>query len=399
MDFEYKVADSTGKILTGTFSAESWERAKEFLRKKGYILLELKEKRDVQTKGFSFLNFKRIKEEDLYGFFRELAILLKSGIKIDKAFEILISSTTHPEFQKTLSEILRALKEGMSVSEAFKKTEIFNPLILSMISAGESIGNLSQAFANIADYLRFQIQFKREIKESLTYPIFLIIASFISLLVIFKFILPRFFSIFGEATLPLSAKLLMTIGQLFTGKGFLIFLGMLLILFVLHRLGYLSFLSVFLKRLWFKIPILKNVLLYLDLSRFSYAMHSMLKGGLEFVDALFLAKNMFSSEKLKNFVEFAILEIKRGKSISEAFSGGDVLPEIFPNMLKIGEETASLKEIFEELYNIYDEKFKSTTKRILSLVEPIIITFTGLIIGFIVISLILTVMSVGIIKL
>jgi len=397
MEFEYRVADSSGKILTGTLSAESLEVAREILRKRGYLLLELKEKKEVGSRGLSF--FKKIKEEDLYSFFRELAILLKSGIRIDKAFEILISSTPNPEFKRYLSEILTSLKEGKSVTESFKKVPLFNPLILSMISAGESIGNLHHAFSTIADYLRFQLQFKREIKEALTYPVFLVVASIISLIVIFKFILPRFFGIFGEASLPVSARILIFLGKLFTGKGLLLFLGLFFLIFILYRLGYLKFLSPFLKELWYRIPMLKNILLYLDLSRFSYAMHSMLKGGLEFVDALFLAKTMLSSEKLKDFVESVILEIKRGKSISEAFSAGKAFPEIFHHMLKVGEETGSLKEIFEELYNIYDEKFKSTTKRVLSLLEPAIITFTGLMIGFIVISLILTVMSVGVIRL
>ncbi|MCS7106344.1 MAG: type II secretion system F family protein [Candidatus Aenigmarchaeota archaeon] len=151
--------------------------------------------------------------------------------------------------------------------------------------------------------------------------------------------------------------------------------------------------------MWLKLPLIKGIFLNLDLARFSYSLHSMLKSGLDFVDALFLSKNMLSSRELKEFVESCIFEIRKGKSISEAFSAGKVLPEIFHHMLKVGEETASLKEIFWELHTIYDEKFKSTIKRLLSLIEPIIITVTGLIVGFIVISLILTVMSVGIIKL
>ncbi|MEZ0344829.1 MAG: type II secretion system F family protein [Caldimicrobium sp.] len=398
MEFEYQVSDSTGKILSGTISAESPGAARELLRKKGYIVLELKEKRELTARRFSLFK-RKIHEEVLYSFFRELAILLRAGITIDRAFEILITSIPHEHFQEILTNILRDLQRGKSVVEAFRKRGVFSELTLSMISAGESIGNLPQAFENIADYLKFQIQFRREIQNTLAYPIFLVIASLVTLFVIFKFILPRFFSIFGETHLPLPAKVLLSLGYLFSGKAFLFFALGLILIFILFKKGYLGFLNPYLQGVWFKIPVIRGLLLQLNLSRFSYSMHSMLKGGIEFVDALFLSKNLVNYKELREFLESSIFEIRKGRSISEVFSSSRVLPEIFSHMLKVGEETGNLKEIFLELYNIYDEKFRSSVKRLLTLLEPVIITFTGLIVGFIVISLILTVMSAGVIRL
>lgn len=397
MEFEYQVADSSGKTFSGFISADSFEQARELLKKKGYFILELKEKRGRRLKkGFIFS--RKISEETFYSFFRELGILLKSGITIDKALQILISSIPEPNFQKILIEVLKDLQQGKSVFESFRRRGVFSELILSMVSAGESIGNLSQAFENIADYLKFQIQFKKEVQNALTYPLFLLIASFATLLVIFKFILPRFFSIFGGVNLPLSAKILLTLGHLFSTKGITFILLSFFLIFVSYKMGYLNFLKPYFQNFWYKFPILRGLLFNLDLSRFSYSMHSMLRGGIDFVDALFLSKNLVNFKELRDFLEVCIFEIRRGKSISEAFSS-TILPEIFNHMLKVGEETGNLKEIFLELYSIYDEKFKTSVKRVLTLLEPIIITFTGFIVGFIVISLILTVMSAGVIRL
>ncbi|MCX8041603.1 MAG: type II secretion system F family protein, partial [Thermodesulfobacteriaceae bacterium] len=115
MEIEYKVADPTGKIFTGVLSAESLEQAKEHLKKKEYLILELKEKKERIYSPALFFK-KRINEEILYSFFRELGILLKAGITIDKAFEILINSTSQPDFQKYLSNILKGLRQGKSVT-------------------------------------------------------------------------------------------------------------------------------------------------------------------------------------------------------------------------------------------------------------------------------------------
>lgn len=398
MEFEYQVSDSTGKILAGKITADSLESAKDLLRKKGFYVLELKPLKKSKLEGFRFFR-RSIKEETLYSFFRELSILLKAGLTIDKVFNILISSTRDRFFEEILREIYKDLQEGKSVQESFKKRGVFNELINSMISAGESIGNLSQAFENIADYLKFQIQFRKEIQNALTYPIFLIIASLVTLLVIFKFILPRFFALFQGTNLPLSAKLLLSLGKIFSGKIFFILIFIIFSLIFLYKRGHLAFLRPFLQGIWYKIPLLKSLLFNLDLSRFSYSMHSMLKGGIDFVDALYLSKNLVRSRELRDLFESSIYEIRKGKSIHEAFSTSTLLPEIFYHMLKVGEETGNLKEVFFELYSIYEEKFKTTVKRLLTLLEPIIITLTGLLVGFIVISLILTVMSAGVIRL
>jgi general secretion pathway protein F len=141
------------------------------------------------------------------------------------------------------------------------------------------------------------------------------------------------------------------------------------------------------------------VILNLELSRFSYAMYSMLQSGIEFIKALKLSASLIQNPHLRGPIESLVEQIKGGKKIAEAFSQVHFLPEIVPNMLRVGEGSGNLKELFLELHQIFDERFKNTTKRVLVLVEPSIIVIMGMIVGFIVISLILTVMSVSNIKL
>lgn len=398
-EFIYKASDPTGKVLTGRLRANSEREAISLLRQREYLVIDLKEARPSFSKRFS-LRRTKISDEDYYGFFREISILLRSGVPIDRALRILESSVEKESLKRVIERVSEGLREGKAVNVAFREANfISQPQVLSMISAGESIGNLPQAFANIADFIQFQIQLRREIKEALTYPIFLVIASFLSLLVIFHVILPKFFGLFGEVSLPIPAKILMGMGVVFQGKVLLLIGVIIFGIYILKRMGFLEREITLVKSLIFRLPILRGILNLLDLARFSYAMHSMLRGGLDFVDALYLSKNLLYTAELRNFFDSAIYEIRRGTSLKETFSRSDILPEIFKHMIAVGEETASLKEVFYELYLIYNDKFTSRVKGLLALVEPLIITFTGILVGFIVISLILTVMSVGVIRL
>ena len=405
MDFEYRCLDPAGRNNTGIITAGSIDEARALLKERSLTVVEIKAKRTdtalASLKSGKFSFGKKVKDADLYNMFRELSILLKSGIKIDRALEVLGASLSSAPLKESISSILKNIKSGKTIAEAFSDTGRFNPLTITMIHAGESVGNVRSSFENIAEYQRFQIQFKGEIKNALTYPTFLIGASFLTILVIFKFIIPRFFSIFGknEVTLPVTARILYSVGNFlnFTNIWFLaaVVISVFILMKVVNTRKALSKAYSYLIYL----PLLGTLILYLELSRFSYSMYSMLNSGIAFIDALRLSTGIIMDRKIRESIEPAISQIKEGKGIADVFSRISLLPDLVSNMLRVGEESGNLKEIFFEIHNVFDERFRNTTKRALSLVEPIVITFTGIIVGFIVISLILTVMSAGNIKL
>ncbi len=402
MEFQYRCLDAMGRGIKGDITAEGIAEAKALLKGKGFTVLELKPMgRDTGRPLLRRFSLKKIKDDDIYSLFRELGILLRSGIKIDRAIEVLLGSTTNPHLKAALSDILSDVKAGRPISEAFNKTGRFSLLAITMIRAGEGVGDIRSAFENIAEYQRFQIQFKGEIKNALAYPLFLIGASLLTILVIFKFIIPRFFSIFGqnEATLPLTAKILYSIGSFLSLTNIYFLVAVLLALAIVAKaLNIRRILSGIFTNLTY-IPLVGRLILYLELSRFSYSMYSMLNSGIEFIKALDLSTGVIMDRRIRAAIEPTILQIKEGRGIADVFCTVSVLPDMVHNMIRIGEESGNLREIFFEIHKVFDEKFKNTTKRILSLVEPIVITITGIIVGFIVISLILTVMSAGNIKL
>jgi len=398
MDFKYRCLDPAGRVIAGNITAGGSSEALLLLKQRDLTVVEINEvaARVSKKRGFR----KKAKDTDLYNVFREMSILLKSGIKIDRALEIIVNSSSSLQIRETLSAILKDIKAGKTISRAFSDTGQFTLLSATMIHAGESVGDVRSAFENIAEYQRFQIQLKGEIKNALAYPSFLIGASLLVIFVIFKFIIPRFFSIFGknDATLPLTAKILYSIGNFLsiTNLYFIVF-AVVLIFVMLKVVNTKKALSKAYSYLIY-LPLFGSLILYLELSRFSYSMYSMLNSGIAFIDALRLSTGVIMDKKIRESIEPTIDQIKEGKSIADVFSHIHILPEIVANMIRVGEESGNLRDIFFEIHRIFDERFRNTTKRALALVEPAVITITGIIVGFIVISLILTVMSASDIK-
>ena len=398
--FTYSCIDSSGQEIRGVISTSDIKEAISKLRERGLTVVELVEKKTREGKRFSWK--KGFGDQDVYSLSRELSILLRAGVRIDNALKLLISPTMKEELRDILSLVLAEIKAGKGVAEAFSGSGRFSPLFITMIHVGEAVGNLQTAFENIAQYYKFQIQFKGEIRNALTYPLFLVFASIVTLLVIFNFIIPRFFSIFGTntAALPLPAKVLYTMSGWLSFTHLALVAGFITISVILWKK--FNPLKVRMPNLYtylLHLPFVGGFILNLELSRFSYAMYSMLQSGIEFIKALKLSAAIIQNQRLRTPIESLIEQIKGGKKIADVFSQVHLLPEIVSSMLRVGEGSGNLKEIFFELHQVFDERFKNTTKKALVLVEPIIIVIMGLIVGLIVISLILTVMSVGSIKL
>jgi len=398
-DFAYSCMDSSGQDSRGILSAASRADAMAQLRSRGLTVVEIAEKEKKRRREFAFR--KGFNDQDVYNMARELSTLNRSGIRIDKAFELLINSTAKADLKDILALALADIKSGGSIGRAFQKTGRFNPFMISMINVGEAVGDLQSAFENIAQYMRFQLQFKAEIRNAMTYPIFLVCASLLTFIFIFNFIVPRFFSIFGTntAALPLPAKILYTMSGWFTFTNLGIMLGIAAAIFVARKLYPTKVRLPNLYSYIIHLPVMGSLILHLELSRFSYSMYSMLQSGVEFIKALKMSATVIQNERVRGPVASLVVQIKEGKKIADVFSQIHFLPEIVPNMLRVGEESGSLKEIFFELYQIFDERFKNSIKRVLNLLEPVIIVVMGLMVGFIVITLILTVMSVSSIKL
>jgi len=395
MDFSYVSLDKSGKEIKGVVEAESLVQAKAKLKESGLLIIKVEPKKE----GL-FSKSQKISDEDLYTISKELTVLLNSGIVLDRSLKMVIDSIDKEHLKVFLEGILKDVKGGKALSIAFEEKKMFDPLVITMIKVGESTGNLRDAFDNIAKYLDFRIKFKNEIRNAMAYPMFLVVASLITLVAIFKLIIPRFFSIFGSnpKNLPLISKLLYDFSKSLNTKTEVVSTLVIIGIFALQKYFKINLYQK-LTNYFLYIPILGNLIIQIELSKFSYAMYAMLKNGVEFIKALDLAIGVVKNEFIKDDLKRISPKIKEGISIGEAFDELRFVPPIFKGMIKVGDESGNMKDMFYELYSLFDEKLKNTIKKVLSLIEPIIITVMGLVVGTIVVSLMLTVMNVSNIKL
>ncbi|MBF0459161.1 MAG: type II secretion system F family protein [Nitrospirae bacterium] len=397
-NFKYLSVDQTGKEVSGSISAQDVKEARLQLKDKGLKIVSLEASAGAAKTGIRGSKGKKVSDTDLYNMARELSVLLKAGLRIDNSMETITGTISNAALKENMAVALKDIRAGKSVAEAFEKSGLFNTLMVSLIRVGESVGNLRMSFEQIASHLQFQIQFRAEIRNALTYPAFLVIASCVTLFVIFKFIIPRFFTVFGQdqlKALPFASKMLLKASEVLNIQ---VLIGAAIAAVAIYKLvdmkrllhsGYSYALS---------LPLLRTMIINLELSRFSYSMFTMLSSGIEFIKALRFSIDLIQNVKVKQSLEPSIKLIKEGRPIGEVFSHIELLPEIAANMITVGEKSGNMKEIFLELFNVFDDRFKRTIKKIVILVEPLIITVMGMVVGFIVISMILTVMSVGNIK-
>lgn len=399
MEFAYHTLDSAGQENRGTLLAVDRAEALAKLRARGLTVTDLVEKAKREESRFALR--KRIKPQDVYSLSREVSTLLRSGMRIDRSLELLRNGAKKQEMKDMLTAVLNDIKAGGDVAHAFEKTGAFAPFLVSMIQVNEAAGNLQSAFENIAQYLKFQIAFRAEIRNAMTYPLFLIFASILTFLAIFQFVVPRFFSIFGAnlASLPLPARVLYTLSGWFNFRNLAIVLGVLGVTLLARKLYPNRVRLPNLSARLIHLPGIGALIVNLEVSRFCYSMYSMLLSGVEFLRSLRLSISLIQNVALRSAMMPIVAQVKEGRKIADVFAEVPFLPDIVPNMVRVGEESSNLKEVFFELYTMFDERFKNSVKRLLILVEPVIIIVMGVVVGFIVITLILTVMSVSSIKL
>jgi len=396
-DFSWAGVDQRGKESRGIIAAANRGDALVRLKERGLTVTVLEEKKGAQI---SFSRGRRVNNQDICYMARELGTLLRSGMQIDKSLDILMHSAEKQDMKEILSFILTNIRSGKSVTSAFGETGRFSQFLINMIHNNEEIGRLPDAFESIARYLRFQIQFRGEIRDAMTYPAFLIFASMATFIIIFQFIVPRFLGIFGASadTLPAAARFLFAMSHWLSMKNMLIAGSVIPVIYILGRLYPAKIHFSGLQEKLIRVPLVGSLILNLELSQFSYSMHAMLEAGVEFIKSLRLSTGLISNASLRESLEAVAVQIREGGKIADSFAQVSLLPPMIPNMIRVGEESGNLKDIFFEIYQIFDERFKTSVKRALTLLEPAIIIVMGMLVGFIVLTLIQTVMSVGNLK-
>jgi general secretion pathway protein F len=380
-----------GAIVEGAVEATDEKSAIEKLKNTGIIPLKVTAPEEGIKKRISL----RSSRSNLLTFSTELSALLSAGLPLDRSLNILSGISESKDMKNIIQSILKSIREGSSFSDALQRhPRVFPRLYISMIRAGEAGGVLDVVLDKLNEFLESAKALKDHIISVMIYPIFLVFASGLSIIILLTYVLPKFSSIFNEFgnSLPLSTQILLTLSNAL--KSYWWFLLLLVItggLIFKHQIksergGY--------KWDAFKLKMTGEIIRKLETARFCRTLGTLLKSGVPLLQALNNAKDVISNQVMASAIDSVSEGAKEGKGIAVPLSDANVFPPLALSMIKVGEETGQLDNMLLKVATTYEKSLNVAIKRFVSILEPVMILGMGLIIGFIVISMLMAIFSI-----
>jgi type IV pilus assembly protein PilC len=394
--FLCRLATEEGSVVSQTFLASSFEECRKHFEEEGFCVLSVK--RDWKRIKIPVLPFgKKIKDRDFIMINQELVALIKAGYPILKCIQIIVKRVKNIHLKELLMKIENEIRGGKSLSEAFVPYEKnFSQVYIASLMAGERSGNLAGTINRYIDYAKVISQTKANIRSALTYPTLLVVFAFILLMILINFILPRFIAFYAdfETELPAITRGLLSFSQSLRAN-FPFLIGFVIVLYLVYSLLKKNEKVLVIRdRLKLKIPYGGSILVESGVSLFSRTLGLLLEAGISLVSAVGLANhavpNYFILRKSRQLPEL----IKDGKSLSESLSRIDFFPPLSLDMIRIGETSANLEGMLNDVSDYYDERIQAKIDTFVSLIEPIVIIFMGLIVAAMLLSVYLPIFNI-----
>lgn len=403
-EYKYVAKDGSGRKVTGNLTAVNEADAVGELRRQSLIVVSLNEKKAGAAKGGGLFGSKtpkpRVKTKDIVVFTRQLATMISSGIPLLEALEILSEQADDPGFKMSLSAIVDRISSGTDLSEALTEhPKLFSNIYVNMIKAGEASGQLDEILNRLASYQESAEKLKSEIKSAMTYPTVSLVLIILILVALLLFVIPQFKEIFkslgAEDELPMPTQLLLGFSD-FTKANWFIWLPaaivavVLLIMFKKTEKGSWVFDVVKLK-----LPIFGVLFQKVAISRFSKTFATLLKSGVPILAALDIVAATSGNRVLEKSIRDASESVRQGETLGAPLANCPVFPPMVTRMIAIGEKSGSLENLLEKISEFYDNEVSATVDSLTSLIEPIMITAMGVIVGGVVLAVFLPIFSLS----
>jgi type IV pilus assembly protein PilC len=389
--FEWEGKDKNGKQVRGEIRAGGENQVKSALRRQGVTPSKIKKRRMGSSKA--------IKSKDLAIFTRQLSTMMKAGVPLLQAFDIVGRGNPNPSVTKLLNDIRNDVETGTSLSTAFRKYPIyFDNLYCNLVEAGESAGILDQLLDRLAVYMEKTEAMKSKIKSALMYPITVLIVAFVVVAVIMIFVVPSFKEVFKSfgADLPAPTLVVIAMSEFFTKFWYLIFGGIGgSVYFFLQAWKRDIRVQAFMDRLMRKLPIFGDLVEKSCIARWTRTLSTMFAAGVPLVEALDsvggAAGNIVYAEATLKIQQ----EVSTGTALTAAMSNANLFPSMVLQMCAIGEESGSIDHMLGKCADFYEAEVDDMVAGISSLMEPIIIVVLGTVIGGIVVAMYLPIFKIG----
>jgi general secretion pathway protein F len=400
--YQYRAADHAGKVVEGVMEADAEQGVIARLREMGCVPLRIampsERAAGAARQQVALFAKRKVNQQQLLQFTRELATLLAAGLPLDRSLSILGGLFEGSEMSKILRSLVEAVRAGKSLAVSMAEhPDVFPKIYVNMIRAGEAGGILEGVLRYLTEYMDSTLALKEDIKSALIYPVILGTAAGISLVVLFLFVIPKFATIFRDngKALPWITTAVIGFSQFLTQYGWVV---LLLFLFVVSAVifyvrspdGKTEW-----DRLSLRVPLIGDLLRKFETARFSRTLAALLKGGVPLLEALGTVQGVVGNRLLARAMGQVQMRVREGKGMARPLGDSGLFPPLALNMIAVGEETGKLDGMLAEVAVYYDQEVKRTTKRLTALLEPALILVMGLVIGTVVISMLLAIFSIN----
>ncbi len=389
--YSYRATTIEGAIVEGNIEASDEGSALERIKDTGVIPLKVTSPRKGLKKGISL----RSSKGDLLSFTAELSALIGAGLPLDRSLNILAGVSEGKQMQDVVNSVLKLIREGSSFSDALKNhPKVFPRLYVNMVRAGETGGVLDIVLEKLGEFLETAKELKDSVYSAMIYPVILGVTGSISIIILLTFVIPRFSILFKEmgGSLPASTQMILCFSAFLRDFWWILLPAGACGIFALWRFVRTERGAAVWDGLKFRF--LGDVVGKLETARFCRTMGTLIKSGVPFLQALQNSKDVVGNRVVASAIAAVAKDVKKGEGIAVPLSEAKVFPQLALSMIKVGEETGQLDAMLLKVATTYEKSLKDSVKRFMGLLEPAIILTMGLVIAFIVVSMLVAIFGI-----
>ncbi|MDB4349327.1 type II secretion system F family protein [Omnitrophica bacterium] len=399
--FVYKAKKGPTEIVQGTIEAASKTSALTKLSQLGYFPISIRKEGSAASRTASAINFfKRVKLHDLSIFTRQLSDLLDSGLTLLNSLNVIYQQTENKSFQSIIRDVRDQVRDGRPFSEALKKhPSVFSNLYVSMARSGETAGMLEDILARLANFSEARERLQTKVKSALAYPAVMASVGLITIIVLITFVIPKIVAMFEDLgqSLPVPTAVLISVSRFTVNYWYLIIGFIVLFAFIWTRIARTKEGRLAIDGLKLGLPVVGDLIQKSEIATFSRTLGTLLQNGVPILGSLEVVSTTMQNAVLKNEIVQTYGEVRDGKGLSKSLALRKHFPLFAINMIAVGEEGGNLEKSLFKVADSYERETDNLIKIMTSLLEPCLILTMGLIVGFIVVSMLLPIFQINII--
>jgi type IV pilus assembly protein PilC len=399
--YAYTGRTASGKLVKGSLDATSEVAVASRMQAMGLSPVSISKgsggaglQKEISIPGFR----KKIKLKELAVMSRQMATMIGAGLSLLRTLNILSEQTESKPLARILGQIRDEVETGVATSDAFAKhAEVFPPLMISMIRAGETGGFLEGALDSIADNFEKEVKLKGKIKSAMTYPLIVLIMSLISVAAMLIFIVPVFQKMFASlgGKLPLPTMMLVYMSRSMVWIGPLLFIFFIVFAIWWPKNKHTERVRKKLDPLKLKLPVFGLLLRKIAIARFSRNFSDMIGAGVPILRALQIVGETSGNWVIEKALEKVAESVRQGHSLSGPLADQPVFPPMVTQMIAVGEDAGSLEVMLDKIADFYDQEVEAATEQLTAMIEPLMVAFLGVVIGGMVVALYLPIFNIS----